>query len=197
MSAGDSTLRVVKLLAELGHDCAVVGGRAVMLRGRDRFTDDLDLAVAVESDKQTESIALALQRTGFELRTLVEQEETGRIATLRFIDRRGGGSNRIDLLFASSGIEPEIVARAESMEIETGAAVKVARRSDLIAMKTLSLDATRDQDLGDLRVLLRLASDAEIKDARAALELIEARGATRSKELGAEFDRIRRELGQA
>ncbi len=83
------------------------------------------------------------------------------------------------------------------MEIETGAAVKVARRSDLIAMKTLSLDATRDQDLGDLRVLLRLASDAEIKDARAALELIEARGATRSKELGAEFDRIRRELGQA
>ncbi len=90
----------------------------------------------------------------------------------------------IDLLFASSGIEPEIVARAELLEVFKDLRVPVALRSDLIALKLLARDdARRPQDRLDLHALLTRADLDEIAATRAALSLITERGFHRNRDL--------------
>ena len=97
----------------------------------------------------------------------------------------------MDLLFASSGIESEIVAEAEPIELLPNLTMKVARPGHLIAMKVLSRDdVRRPQDLVDLRGLLRVAGDDELERARHALSLISARGYHRGRDLTSEMDRL-------
>ncbi len=61
----------------------------------------------------------------------------------------------IDLLFAVSGIEPEIVAAADPVEAVPGFIVPVARIGHLVALKVLARDdRTRPQDRVDLGALL-------------------------------------------
>ena len=89
----------------------------------------------------------------------------------------------IDLLFGSTGIEPEIVQGATSLSIATGVTVPVGRIPHLIAMKVLSESDVRDQDKSDLRVLLAAASREELIEAQDAVRLIEQRGFQRGKNL--------------
>ncbi|MGH3751647.1 MAG: hypothetical protein ACRDRP_02950 [Pseudonocardiaceae bacterium] len=90
----------------------------------------------------------------------------------------------VDLLFASSGIEPELVASAELRQIDTGLVVPVARTGHLIAMKLLARDdETRPLDAADLLALREVADDSERHLAREAVELITARGYHRGRDL--------------
>lgn len=58
----------------------------------------------------------------------------------------------LDVLFASSGIESEVVGSAELLEVLPGLTVPVARIGHLIALKVLSRDdRDRHQDIADLR----------------------------------------------
>jgi hypothetical protein len=88
---------------------ALIGGFAVSARSEPRFTRDVDLAVSVADDAQAEATVRRLVTDGHELVATVEQEAVGRLATARF---RLVGGDLLDLLFASSGIETEIVAAA-------------------------------------------------------------------------------------
>jgi predicted nucleotidyltransferase len=91
-----------------------------------------------------------------------------------------------DLLFASSGIEPEIVAAAEAIDVLPGLRVPVACVGDLIALKLLARDdRRRPQDADDLAALRRVASAAEIDRARLAIRLIQDRGFHRGRDLPA------------
>ncbi|RKY21773.1 MAG: hypothetical protein DRQ55_03250 [Planctomycetota bacterium] len=97
----------------------------------------------------------------------------------------------VDLLFASSGLEPELVAAAERLEVFPGVEVPVAGRAHLIALKVLAADAaTRPQDGIDAINLLREASPDELSETRAALELITSRGYARTKDLAAELESL-------
>ena len=51
---------------------ALVGGLAVSLRSRVRFTRDIDLAIKIASDAEVESLTLALQASGYRVKALVE-----------------------------------------------------------------------------------------------------------------------------
>ncbi|MBV9947004.1 MAG: nucleotidyl transferase AbiEii/AbiGii toxin family protein [Myxococcales bacterium] len=108
-----------------------------------------------------------------------------RLATARLV--ASGGSARgvvTDLLFASSGIEPEIARGAEVIEVLPGLHVPVARLGHLIALKLLARDdRRRPQDFDDLRSLLREASGSDLEDARKAASAIEARGYHRQRRL--------------
>jgi len=120
---------------------------------------------------------------------LLEQEKTGRIATVR-LTRDSERSVYIDLLFASSGIEPEIVAAAEELAVLEEVTVRVATRAHLIAMKVLARDdRNRPQDFDDLRVLLAEASADELNSVRGALALVEERGFNRGRRLGEDLAR--------
>jgi len=130
-----------------------------------------------------------LQNRGYLVGMLLEQEKTGRIATVR-LTRESERSVYVDLLFASSGIEAEIVEAAEALAVLEDVTVPVATRAHLIAMKVLARDDRhRPQDFDDLRALLADASDQDLKRVRAALALVEARGFNRGRDLTADLER--------
>lgn len=99
----------------------------------------------------------------------------------------------LDLLFASSGIEGEIVAEAELLEVLPELCVPVARIEHLIALKILSCDdRERPQNIIDLRALTKRASREEVARAETALALIES-GFHRERHLHSLFEDFLRE----
>jgi hypothetical protein len=170
---------------------ALVGGLAVSARTEPRFTRDADLAVAVASDAEAEALIQHLRTRYHGIGSIVEQDAVGRLATVRLTRASMPGAPVVDLLFASSGIEREVVAEAESIELLPNLTIGVARTGHLIALKVLSRnDITRPQDLAYLRALLRVASDAELNRARDSLGSIAARGYHRGRELVSEMQQL-------
>jgi predicted nucleotidyltransferase len=189
--------RVGRDLDDLGRPWAVVGALAVSARVEPRFTRDIDLAVSVSGDEEAEHLLHRLQQRGSLVRAVVEQEAVRRLATARLIPPQEDESGIVvDLLFASSGIEPETVSSAESVAVFGELAVPVATVGHLIALKVLSRDdVARPQDRVDLVVLLRVARPADVEEAREALALIARRGFHRGRDLLADLERIRSEVG--
>jgi predicted nucleotidyltransferase len=183
-------------LARSGIDFAVIGGLAVSVRIEPRFTRDADFAVAVSGDAEAEALIRRLRAVGYEIAALVEQDAVGRLATVRLTLAGDAEGPVMDLLFASSGIEREVVAEADSIELLPGLTVKVACVAHLIALKVLSRDdERRPQDRIDLRALLRRASLADVAHAREALSLVTNRGYHRGRELGAQLEALLEEGG--
>jgi len=166
---------------------AVIGGLAVSARAEPRTTRDLDVAVSVSGDSEAEGVVRFFLNRGYQIETQLEQAATGRLATLRLrVPGEEGSGVVADLLFASSGIEPELVSAAEMLEVMPDLFLPVARTGHLLALKVLALDLEhpewRPQDLGDIRELLRVADSEEIHLARRALDLIARRGFARKRD---------------
>ncbi len=169
-----------------GVEIALVGGFAVSVRTEPRFTRDIDLVVAVSDDAEAEAFVGALIAEGHELLATVEQEAVGRLATARLRLRDG---SLLDLLFASSGIEPEIAAAAEELEVLPGLFVPVITLAHLIAVKVLARDdRARPQDIADLRYLLDAADPDDLTAAYDALRLIMERHFHRGRDLIRDLD---------
>jgi hypothetical protein len=183
-------LRVVDDLRALRLGWALVGGIAVSVRTRPRTTEDLDIVIAVSGDREAEKVAFSFRNLGYQYlpEHALEQKDVGRLATVRFVspgEQEGGVV--VDLLFASSGIEPEIVAGAEQEEILPGLVVPVARIGHLVALKVL---AGREIDVRDARWLWKVANEAERRLTRDSLALITRRRFHRGKDLSAELARL-------
>jgi hypothetical protein len=188
----ESALRQIGAhLAQAHVSFALIGGLAVSVRTEPRFTRDADLAVDVASDAEAEALITRLRAYGYFIEAVVEQSALGRLATVRLIRSKEARAPVVDLLFASSGIEPEIVTEAEPIELLPGLTMNVARVAHLIALKVLSRDdVTRPQDLVDLRALQHVASPNELQCARDSVALITARGYHRGRDLAAEMKRL-------
>lgn len=173
-------------LRQLGSDLrssrvpfALVGGLA-------------DVAISVADDDAAEAVVRAMVDRGYRPGAVLEQEITGRLATVRFThaDRP---KIIVDLLFASCGIEPEIVDQAEDLEVLVGFVVPVARTGHLIAMKLLARDdRRRANDADDLQGLAAVADDEEWQIAADAVRLITERGYSRDRDLPAALAELRR-----
>jgi hypothetical protein len=173
-------------IERLRLSCAIVGGVAVGVRCVERLTRDVDVAVSVPGDREAEAAARALMQAGYVLDVMLENTATARLATVRLLsplDR----ATRVDVLFASCGIEPEIVAAADELEV-LGARCRVGALGHLIATKVLSRSERRPQDDLDLAAMLPGAEPRDLELARSALALIAARGCARSKDLAHELD---------
>jgi predicted nucleotidyltransferase len=183
---------VVRDLRQLGREFALLGGFAVSAHVEPRTTRDVDLAVVVDGDDDAEQLAFALSSLGHTVTITVEQARSGRLATIRTLSPSGAV---VDLLFASSGIEHEVVRASTEVEILEGLTVPVASVAHLIAMKILARDdRRRPQDRVDLAGLFRVAADEDLRAARSALELVATRGYGRGRELLEELDRALEEL---
>ena len=180
---------------------ALVGGLAVSGRAEPRPTRDIDVVVAVANDKAAETVSRGLLSRGYQLDSQLEQTATSRLSTVRFLMPDSQLPILADLLFGSSGIEPEIVASADMLEIFLQIFAPVAKTGHLLAMKVLALrpdrPQERPQDLADIRELLRVADDEELRRARHALDLISRRGFDRGKDLQAEFEEQIRQFREA
>jgi hypothetical protein len=168
-----------------------VGGLAVSLRTEVRFTRDADLVVAVADDNEAEALVFAMRQAGYVPFKLVEHELQRRLATARL---ESGEGTVVDLLFASSGIEPEIVQRAENLSLEEVGAIAVARAEELLAMKVLSMTPKRPLDRGDAHNLILFNPDLDLEAVRDNLRLITARGYHRDRDLAALLDEVLAEV---
>lgn len=186
---GAALARISGDLRALGVRWAVVGGLALAVRAEPRQTRDIDIAIAVESDREAEELIRDLRPRGYRDNpngALIEQTDTGRLATIRLI---GPSEVVIDLLFASSGIEREIVEMAERLEILPGVTASVIQRGHLLALKLL---AGRPLDRADAAALLERCTDRDLHIARRALDLISRRGFDRGIDLDLEYTRLLR-----
>lgn len=193
MNGLEAILRAAALdLADLRLRWALVGGLAVSARTEPRFTRDVDLVIAVRGDQDAEQAVHTLQRRGYGVHALVEEAAAGRLATARLAPRGEDEAGIVlDVLFASSGIEPEIAGSAEPLEILPGLRVPVASVGHLLALKLLSRDdRTRPQDQVDLVQLLRVAEPGDIEAARHAVALIHSRGFQRDRDLPRDLERL-------
>lgn len=192
MTSLEATLRQIHAdLSDAHVSFALVGGLAVSARTEPRFTRDADLAVALADDAEAEALIRELRERGYRIEAVVEQDAAGRLATVRLTRSNELRGPVIDLLFASSGIEPEVVATAEPIEVLPNLTMGVARTGPLIALKVLARDdVARPQDLVDLRALLRVASPDELAQARDLLALIAVRGYHRGRDLMSEMDTL-------
>ena len=171
---------------------ALVGGLAVSARTEPRFTRDLDVAVAVHDDEEAEDVVRAFAAAGYHAHTVIEHEEAQRLATVRLTATSEGAEGLVvDMLFASSGIELEIVAAAEPISVFPDLTVPVAQIGHLIALKLLARDdTTRPQDAIDLRALRDAATPDDIECARVAVRLIVRRSFARGRDLEAALDAL-------
>jgi hypothetical protein len=192
----DALRHAAAALRALERPFALVGGLAVSVRTEPRFTRDIDLAVAVPDDASAEALIADLVARGFRVQLSLEQRALNRLATVRLSPPRESAEGIVvDLLFASCGIEADICAAAEDIEIADGLSIPIATVGHLVMMKLLSRSSNRPQDDADLVALARVLDATERRRALGAADRIERIGANRGKplriELGALLDRGR------
>lgn len=174
-----------KLLEDEGHACALIGGLAVSVWAEPRFTRDVDLALSIASDEAAEELIHSLVAHGYRGLATIEQTAKARLSTARLVaPHQPAGGIVVDLLFASSGIEPELVSQSVELDIGSVSPVPVARIGHLIALKLLSHDTSRPQDEMDLVALRNVLDDVETEAATSACRMIERRGYARGRPLG-------------
>jgi hypothetical protein len=147
----------------------------------------------VTNDPEAEALIDQLRMRSYEVVAVLEQTAANRLATVRLRSPASALDDvLVDILFASSGIEGEIADSAEAVAVMDDAiVVPVARTGHLIALQVLARDdRRRPQDWDDLKALFEAASPDEIRRAREALALVEARGFHRGRDLGGAFQKL-------
>jgi hypothetical protein len=150
-----------------------------MLRAEARSTRDLDVILAVSGDREAESVVRSLRLRGYRDHPsggMIERTD-GRLATVRLVspileDDDDTGAE-IDLLIACAGVEAEVCATAELVEVLPHFFIPVAQPGYLVALKVL---AGRSKDRQDVMLLLREMSSKQLRIAQETLVLIERRG---------------------
>jgi len=183
---------ICRELVRLGRRFALVGGLAVSVRAEVRFTRDVDIVVPVTDDAEAESLTYELRLAGYSAVASVEHETRHRLSTVRLMSPSGV---KVDLLFASSGIEAEIVDGATPVDLEGAGSVPVANAEELLAMKVLSMTATRLQDRIDAQHLLQFTPKLDISRVRAHLARITDRGYAREQDLEAKLALVLHDVG--
>jgi predicted nucleotidyltransferase len=181
-------------LATIAHDLsaadkrfALIGGIAISVRAEVRFTRDVDVAVAVVDDAEAEELVYTLSNSGYRPVASVEQEARKRLATIRLLSPH---RIKVDLLFASTGIEIETVRRAENVFLPGVGDIPIAKAEELLAMKVLSMTDTRLQDRIDAQHLILYNPELDLDRVRENLHLITARGFHRRQNLNAKLDAL-------
>ena len=182
---------IARELSDRRRQFALVGGLAVSLRAEIRFTRDVDLAVTVNDDADAESLIYGLKRSAYVPIVTVEHELHSRLSTVRLQTVAG---IKVDLLFASCGIEDEIVKRATPVMVRGSLNVPVAATEELIAMKILSMSEQRIQDRIDIHRLVQFATGLDTDRIRDDLALITKRRYHRDQDLLSKFESIMSEI---
>ena len=164
---------------------ALVGGLAVSVRAEVRFTRDVDLAVCVNDDAEAEALVYQLRAAGYSPLASVEHSTRHRLATVRLLAPQ---KVKVDLLFASSGIEDEVVARATVVDMGSSGRLPVASAEELLALKVLSMTDARLQDRLDAQRLLEFVPEIDLARVRSHLDRITERGFHREQALQAKLD---------
>lgn len=189
--------QVTDELQEMGAKFAVVGGLAVAARTEPRFTQDVDVALSVADDEEAEAVIGGLIRAGYRPVAEFDQRRANRLATMRLAPPGGNWIDAdeivapIDVICATCGIEPELVAAATDLLVARGLTLPTAQVPHLIAMKLLSESEARLKDRMDLQNLLGVALEDELARVPPLIDLMLERGYGREMDLHGKFEAFR------
>ena len=144
----DPLVALEKLLSHYENRWVVIGGVAVSMLARPRFTEDLDAMVLLSVDEVDEFIEVA-KRAGIEPR-ISEAEvfaKKNRVLLLRHVK----SDTRIDISLGILPFEQELVERSKAYQVDDALQVFLPTPEDLIIMKSV---ANRPKDLEDIRTLV-------------------------------------------
>ena len=151
----------------------------------------LDAGIAAWSAEDGRVIAFHVmrERPNEAVSAVIEQEAVNRLATVRLDAPHDVDTAAVvDLLFASSGIEPELAHDADLLEVLPGVTLPVACVAHLIVLKLLARALARPQGEVDLVVLLDAADEEDLRIARRLAQLVVERGYHRGRDLVAELE---------
>jgi hypothetical protein len=133
----------------------VIGGQALLIYGKPRLTQDIDITLGV-GPEALDRLQTIVKQLG--LRLLVEEEVELFVQRTWVLPVQDPDSGiRVDFIFSSSEYEREAMRRARSVTIE-GYPIRFASLEDLIVHKVV---AGRPRDLEDLRGVLRRQRDVD------------------------------------
>lgn len=137
----------------------IVGGVAVSLLGRPRFTQDIDaLAILAEQDWGTVLAAASAYGIVPRIEKPMEFARRSRVLLLKHAE----STIDIDVILAGLSFEQSAVAHGRSYDVG-GVSLRLPRVEDLLIMKAV---AHRPQDLQDIEGLLDAHPDADVDDVR-------------------------------
>lgn len=187
----DSFLGALAALATAFEDAkvpaAVVGGVAVSLLGRPRFTRDIDALVDLDESRWPDLIEAA-RRAGIVPRIEEALEFAGRSRVLLL--RHVQSQIDIDVILGGLDFERSAVAAAKPHSVGD-VMVRLPRVEDLMIMKAV---AQRPQDLLDLEGLVSAHPEVDLATVRRWVAEFSAAAAMPS--LIEEFDRLAARLGR-
>jgi hypothetical protein len=158
------------------------GAQAVILHGRPRLTEDVDVTVDADA-KQVSGLVAALGRAGFAPRVSDVETFVARARVIPFLHR--GTGIPLDMVIAGSGLEQEFLERATMADVG-GIRVPVIAPDDLVITKVI---AGRPKDLDDAgTVLAAHVDDLDVRRVRRILGDIDA--ALGDTDLVGRFDRL-------
>src|SRR5262249_11311007 len=132
--------------AALSTPYAIVGGLGTLMRGRPRFTQDVDVLLDVPQVALPGLLdELARQGFDFDVMTVIREYVQEHMTTLRF------GSVRIDWLKPVLPLYARTIAEASTLTWTGGRPLRVATAEGLILTKLVSF---RPQDQTDIETLL-------------------------------------------
>jgi len=123
--------RVTRALDGLGIPFMLIGGQAVLLHGRVRLTEDIDITLGVAPDRLPALLQLCQD---LDLATL--PTDVSRFVRETFVlpVRDSASGIRVDFVFSTIPYERDAIARAERVEVG-GTTVPFATAEDLILHK--------------------------------------------------------------
>ncbi len=147
---------ISQLLKEKDIEGIIIGGLAVSLIGRPRYTNDIDLVILNLDDRLSEFLA-RLKKLGIipRIEKVEEFALKSRVLLMRHID---SGIN-IDISMGILPFEINAVARRHVKSF-SGLELVLPSPEDLIIFKTM---ASRQQDIEDIKVLLNRYPDLDKK----------------------------------
>lgn len=126
----------------------LIGGQAVLLHGRPRLTEDIDITVGADPSRLDEVLGVC---SALGLRPLPEDVETFVRQTFVLPTHDDETGVRVDFIFSTTQYERQAIERAVIVNL-SGAAVPFATAEDLIIHK---LFAGRPVDLEDAAAVSR------------------------------------------
>ena len=129
-------------------DFMIIGGQAVLLHGRPRTTEDIDIVVGTDPSGLTTLLDAC---TALNLTVLADDVESfvERSFVLPVVDESTG--IRVDFIFSSTNFEKVAIERVQQVELESES-VPFASAEDLIILKLI---AGRAVDLQDAESVAR------------------------------------------
>lgn len=155
------------VLDRRGNRWYVFGAQAVVVWGRPRLTEDVDITVQL-APEDAAGFCAEMDAAGFHLRVSDPETFIARARVLPFLHQSTGLP--LDIVLAGPGLEEQFLDRAVPVDIE-GVSIPLISPEDLIVTKIL---AGRPKDIEDVRsVLADRSRNLNVTQIRAVLTRLE------------------------